>query len=150
MVAKPHDEDIRKRMFFCPYTGNKTMAYRGIVKAIFPGYDAQETQFYSRPQRTPENINYSFLKTDEQGSSVSFWIQDQYFMKDVIRTYKCFNCQAPQLYYAGNKTVMFSNKKDIKPGDSYNCANPLCELKDKDSLTFLGIMKIAPVAEYAT
>lgn len=137
LMAKYQNAPIK--MFFCPYTKNPTLKYRGSVKAILPGCDPQEPfLMIIHPRRTHENINYFFVETEQQSETVDFYIQDQYFVEQVIRTYHCYNCQAPNLYFAGNKTVMFSNKSDVKKGQSFNCINPLC----KKNYTYHGIVKL--------
>lgn len=145
LYAKPSEK--KKKMFFCPYTKNITTNYVGTVKAILPGYDPDEDepQTMIRPQRMAYDmdIQYTFKIAGDTGNTVDFWIQDQYFMKDVIRTYHCYNCQAPNLYYAGNKTVMFNNKSDVKKGQAFNCINPLC----KENFTYHGIVKITEVTD---
>ena len=150
LYAKP--VDTKRRMFFCPYTKGLTVRYAGQVKAILPGTDPKDTQFVAAAtHRLPydQDIQYTWQPVQTESVGVDFWIQDQYFMKEVIRTYHCFNCQMPQLYFAGNKTVMYGNKSDVKVGDAIKCQNPTCELKKNDiPLTFMGIVKIAPVSEY--
>jgi len=143
LLSKP-EQARQLKMFFCPYTRNITTQYQGEVTAIFPGYDPDETpQVMIRPQRLQHsaNIFYSFISSGQNGDGVDFWIQDQYFDDIPIKTYHCFNCQAPQLYFSNNKVVLFQNKSDIKKGESYICSNPFC----KESLTYRGMVKIKPV-----
>ena len=139
------EESRRVKMFFCPYTRNITSQYQGEVQAIMPGFDPDENpQIIIRPQRLEHsaNIQYSFkFVENEEVKGVDFWIQDQYFDNIPVKTYFCFNCQAPQLYFTKDKIVAFQSKADIEKGDSFSCVNPYC----KQSLTFLGIVKINPV-----
>ena len=142
LVSKPPLEEIhRKKVFFCPYSKSITLQYQGQVQAIYPSYDPDETpQFIVHPQRTADNINYSFRATPQNNSSVDFWIQS-YPVDDVIKPYHCFNCQMFQLYFSGNKVVFHDTKADVKPGQSYNCQNPMCKI----NLTFLGVVKILDI-----
>lgn len=146
LFSKPQEnEEIKKRVFFCPYTKNITVTYQGKVNAIIPGYDPTDTpQVMIRPQRMPHgyNIQYTFKETNTAGENVDFWIQDQYFVEEAVKTYFCFNCQAPQLYFSRTKAVFFNTKADIKAGTSYNCSNPYC----KQPLMFLGIVAIKEIA----
>jgi hypothetical protein len=133
------------KMFFCPYTTSLTSNYKGQVSAILPGYDPEESPFVMvHPQRMKygHDISYVFRETHEMGKTVDFWIQDQYFMEEVIRTYHCFNCQAPNLYFTGNKTVMFSDKSDVQKGQSFTCRNPICKTNMPVTFTYHGIVKI--------
>ena len=143
LVTKPIDsENIQLKMFFDPYSKSHTMQYRGQVLAIYPGFDIEETpQFIIRPQRLDKNIHYSFREVKTDGDVVDFWIQDQYFMDDPVKTYYCYNCQAPQLYFNKDKVVFFQSKADLKRGESYQCINPLC----KENLKFMGIVQIKDV-----
>lgn len=147
LVAKPEPEQsLNKRMFFCPYTKCITLTYQGQVKAIYPGSDPEETpQFVVRPQRIDYNynINYSFRESQDREKTINFWIQDQYFRDEDVKLYHCFNCQAPQLYFTGNKAVRFPNKADIKKGESYQCSNPNC--LESLPFTFMGIVAIRNV-----
>jgi len=140
MFTKPSvGEELQQKMFFDPYSRNPTTQYQGTVVAILPGYDATDSpQIMIRPQRTAKNIHYIFKESEQESKTVDFWIQDQYFVDDVIKPYHCFNCQMFQLYFSGNKVVFHDTKADVKPGQSYNCQNPMCSM----SLTFLGIVKI--------
>ena len=145
LLAKPYNPRQMK-MFFCPYTQNITSQYQGEVLSIFPGFDPDDTpQVIVRPQRLGHsaNIHYSFKFNDmsEDNSNVNFWLQDQYFDEIPVKTYFCFNCQAPQLYFSNQKVVLFQSKKDLNKGESFACVNPFC----KQNLTFLGMVKINPV-----
>jgi len=134
------DEINKLKAFFCPYSRNMTQKYLGQVTAIYPGYDAEETpQFIVRPQREYRNINYSFREASNIAETISFWIQDQYFNQEPVKTYYCINCQNPQLYFTDNKAVYYKNKAELKSGDNYICDN--C----KESLTFMGIVAIRDV-----
>lgn len=145
LLAEPEEKEYFK-MFFCPYTKNRTAQYQGQVKALLPGFDPLEyPQVAILPHRMDHgyNLHYTFKETSQKSPTIDFWIQDQYFMDAAIKTYFCFNCQSPQLYFAGNKAVHYESKADIKRGESYKCTNPLC--KEKSTFTFLGIMKITEV-----
>lgn len=143
LVSRPTDK-LKRNAFFDPYTRNITTTYRGNVEAIFPGYDAEDVpQVMVYPQRMPYgmNINYTFKETETIGEGVDFWIQDQYFNDVAVKTYYCYNCQAPNLYFSESKVVHFSSKQDLDTGESFKCKNPHCE---KD-FTYLGMVKIEEV-----
>lgn len=138
LLTKAQDV-MRMKMFFCPYTKNITTQYQGDVVSIQPGYDPQETpQVMIRPQRMEYgyNIQYSFREAHQRGDSVHFWIQDQYFQNIPVKTYYCYNCQGPQLYFSDDKAVSYHTKAEIQMGDSYECVN--CKTK----MTYLGIVAI--------
>lgn len=143
LFAKAHDPKQMK-MFFCPYTKNITTQYQGDVVSIQPGYDSTETPYVMiRPQRMEygNNIQYSFRAVDKQDEVVKFWIQDQYFQNVPVKTYYCYNCQAPQLYFTDDRVVSYKNKADIPSGHSYSCDNPMCSTK----LMYLGIVQIKSI-----
>ena len=143
LYTKAQDEK-QLRMFFCPYTKNITTQYQGDISAIYPGFDSTETpQVMIRPQRMDYgyNIQYSFREVEKHGDEVQFWIQDQYFQNIPVKTYYCFNCQAPQLYFSDDKVVGYQNKSEILSGSSYLCINPLC----RTHFMFLGIVKIQSI-----
>lgn len=130
---------LQTKMFFCPYRKNIVLKYQGNVISIQPGYDPEITpQFYVRPQRQSrqDNINYIFTPTKIEEDSVLFWIQDQYFDTKDVRTYNCYNCQAPQLYFDERKAVNYKTKVELEPNTRYKCSN--CS----ESLTYMGIVKI--------
>ena len=144
-ISKPTSEDkLKRKAFFDPYTKNITTTYRGNVEAIFPGYDAEDIpQVIIYPQRMPYkmNINYTFKETKDIGTTVDFWIQDQVFNDIAVKTYFCYNCQAPSLYFSKSKVVHFNSKADLLPGDSFKCINPYC----KEDFTYLGLVRIEAV-----
>ena len=113
--------------------------YAGKVISIRPGYDPEKTpQFYVRPQRQAhgDNINYIFIDSKDKEDSVLFWIQDQYFDTKKVKTYHCYNCQAPQLLYNENYAALYRTREKIEKNTTYACDN--C----KESLTYMGIVKI--------
>lgn len=126
-------------MFFCPYTRNNVVQYTGEVEIIYPSFDANfEPKIIIRPQKLSKNIHYVFATTTDKPSNLSsFYIQNREYTGDPIQVYYCYNCQAPQLYFSGNKTVLFNNKKEIKNGDEYICPN--CKKKMK----YLGTVSIS-------
>ena len=146
-VSKPEKtEELKRKAFFDPYTRNITTTYRGNVEAIFPGFDAEDIpQVMVYPQRMPYgmNINYTFKETKDTGTTVDFWIQDQYFDETAVKTYHCYNCQAPSLYFSKSKVVHFNSKADLLPGDSFKCVNPYC----KEDFTYLGMVTIQQVGQ---
>ena len=144
LLAGTQEQGVK--MFFCPYTQNKTLQYQGEVKAILPGFDAEESpQVILKPQRTPENIHYTFTDVPQDASNtVDFWIQDQYFIDTHIKTYFCFNCQISQLYFSSNKVVHFDSKAEVQRGERYTCRNPNC----KQGLIYQGIVKIQQVTRF--
>ena len=138
------DDVNRLKAFFCPYTQQITTTYQGEVQAILPGYNPEETpQVMIQPQRMKyhANINYSFRETYNKDASVSFWIQDQYFDENLVKTYYCFNCKNPQLLFSEDRVVLYKNKNELKNNQSFICDNINC----KQSLNFLGIVKIKDV-----
>lgn len=141
-ISKPSEEEKYKRnAFFCPYTTQITSTYQGKVMAILPGYDPEDTpQVLIYPQRMQYgmNINYTFKESTKGGDRVNFWIQDQYFNEEPIKTYFCQKCQAPSLYFSDNKVVHFNTKADIKPRENFECVNPYCKTK----YTYLGMVRI--------
>lgn len=143
LVSKPQGETHLKA-FFCPYTQSLTQQYLGQVTAIYPSYDPDEMpQFIVRPQRTGENIHYSFRESASNNPTISFWIQDQYFNDAPVKTYHCFNCRNPQLYFTDNKVVLYKNKAEVKRNESYKCDNINC--KEDFNVTFMGIVQIRDV-----
>lgn len=142
LVSKPPEEETTtKRTFYCPYTKNITLQYQGVVQAIYPGYDPNEVpQFIIKPQRSTQeqNVHYSFRETSQVNLSVDFYLQDQYFADDVVNTYYCYNCQAPNLYFGHDKVVHFNTKAEVKKSEAYQCINPMC----LQSYNYLGMVKI--------
>ena len=142
LVSKPPEgETLTKKTFYDPYTRNITLQYQGTVQAIYPSYDPLEVpQFIVKPQRSTQeqNVHYSFRVTSQLNLSVDFYLQDQYFADDVVNTYFCYNCQAPNLYFGHNRVVHFNTKADVKKNEVYECINPMC----KQSQTYLGMVKI--------
>ena len=141
LVSKPPiEETIRLRMFFCPYNQNQIMRYQGLVKVIYPGFDPEDTpQFIVKSVRVSDNIQYSFKEgKEDESQSVNFWIQDQYFNDDNVRTYHCYNCQMTNLYFSGDKVIHYQSKADAKKGESFLCGNPMC----KQVFTYLGMVRI--------
>lgn len=139
VLVSASESKLKTKMFFCPYRRNIVLKYQGDVVSIQPGFNPElSPQFYVRPQRQEysDNISYVFIPTRETGDSVLFWIQDQYFDTEDLRTYRCYNCQAPQLYYNDREAVDYKTKKTIKQNTNYLCDN--C----KESLTYMGIVKI--------
>lgn len=149
VLVAPSEEKVklRTKIFFCPYRKNIVLKYTGEVDSIRPGYDPTvNPQFFIRPQRQVyhDNINYIFntVESEEEDHGL-FWIQDQYFDDEAIRSYYCYNCQAPQLSFGGQKVVDYKTKKELKQNTTYLCDN--C----KQSLTYMGIVKIEyPKIEY--
>ena len=139
VLVAPSEDRLQTRMFFCPYRKNIVLKYQGEVASIRPGYNPEITpKFYVRPQRQArsDNINYIFTAILEGDDSTLFWIQDQYFDTKDVRTYNCYNCQAPQLYYDEHKAVDYGTKVELKPNTTYVCPN--CGAR----LTYMGIVKI--------
>ena len=141
-VLLSSDEDThRMRMFFDPYSRNITPQYQGKVAAILPSYDADETpQVMIRPQRMKYGINiqYSFRPTSTKSDTVDFYLQDQYFDYDTVKTYFCFHCQAQLLNFGKEKVVQYEAKNEIHAGDSFACINEFC----KQKYTYLGMVQI--------
>ncbi len=143
----PEGEELHRKMFFCPYTKNITVPYQGKVQAIEPGYDPEDTpQIFVLPAglNKATKIRYTFRKTNLDGESVDFYIQDHYFKHVAVQPYHCYNCQAPNLYFSENRAVHFRTKADVKHGESFECINPLCKTK----FTYHGIVAIREVGNY--
>ena len=139
VLVSPSDNKLQTRMFFCPYRKNIVLKYQGEVNSIQPGFNPViNPQFFIRPQRQAyeDKIDYVFVSTPTKDPTSMFWIQDQYFDTKEIRTYYCYNCQAPQLYFDDHKAVSYKTKVELKQNTTYLCDN--C----KQSLTYMGIVKI--------
>ena len=137
-------EETKTKMFFCPYRKNIVGKYIGQVVSIQPGYDpADSPLFFVWPQRQSfsDNIHYIFAGTQNKDNSTLFWVQWQYFDDSGVRTYHCFNCQAPQLYFDELKAVDYKTKKELKTNTPYLCDN--CKI----NLTFMDIVKITSIYE---
>ena len=128
------------KMFFCPYTRSNVVQYTGDVEAIHPGYDSDITpNVIIRPQKLAKNIHYIFTSTkDNPVDKIPFYIQYRTFDESMVQVYYCYNCQAPQLYFSNDKTVLFGNKSELKSGDEYICPNPNCRKK----LLYMGTVAI--------
>lgn len=143
LLAKNDNKD-KLNMFFCPYTKNITTQYQGSVQTILPGFDPEgDPQIMVKPQRMEYKINiyYSFKNTDEEYIATNFWIQDQYFTNQIVKTYFCYNCQAPSIYFSNDNVVHFNNKSNVEKEKIFECANPNCKKK----MRYLGIVKIKEV-----
>lgn len=139
VLVAPSEEIEKTKMFFCPYKKNIVLKYQGNVVSIQPGYNPKDSpMFFVRPQRQAynDNINYIFRSAVKKDISTVFWIQDQYFDGDPIRTYHCHSCQAPQLYFDNRKAVDYNSKKELNANTEYLCNN--C----RASMTFMGIVAI--------